>query len=32
MAVIALPYYFDTNPGMASLARHIIAELLAGAD
>jgi aminoglycoside phosphotransferase (APT) family kinase protein len=29
-AVIALPYYRDTNPTMAATARHAIAEVLAG--
>jgi aminoglycoside phosphotransferase (APT) family kinase protein len=29
MALIQLPYYKDTNPGMASNARHVIKEVLA---
>jgi aminoglycoside phosphotransferase (APT) family kinase protein len=28
-AVIALPYYWDTNPAMAANARHVIREVLA---
>ncbi len=28
-ALIALPYYRETNPGLASIARHAIAEVLA---
>lgn len=27
--LVALPYYRDTNPGLASIARHAIAEVLA---
>lgn len=27
--LIALPYYWDTNPGLAAIARHAIAEALA---
>jgi aminoglycoside phosphotransferase (APT) family kinase protein len=29
VAVIALPYYQDTNPGLAATARHLIREVLA---
>lgn len=29
IALIALPYYKDTNPGFAAVARHLIAEVLA---
>jgi hypothetical protein len=29
MALIQLPYYKDTNPGMAANARHVIKEVLA---
>ena len=28
-AVVALPYYRETNPGLAAIARHAIAEVLA---
>jgi aminoglycoside phosphotransferase (APT) family kinase protein len=30
IALIALPYYKDTNPGFADVARHLIRETLAG--
>jgi aminoglycoside phosphotransferase (APT) family kinase protein len=29
IALIALPYYKDTNPGLAGVARHLIREILA---
>ncbi|MFJ7175877.1 hypothetical protein ACIQXA_05495 [Streptomyces massasporeus] len=29
IAVIALPYYWDTNPPAAENSRHVIAEILA---
>ena len=29
MSLIALPYYQDTNPAMASNARHVIRAVLA---
>ena len=29
IALVALPYYKDTNPGFAATARHLIAEVLA---
>ena len=28
-ALVALPYYRETNPGLAAIARHAIAEVLA---
>ncbi|MBC3841202.1 aminoglycoside phosphotransferase family protein [Streptacidiphilus sp. 4-A2] len=31
-AVIALPYYWDTNPGLVRQARHSLAEVLADTD
>jgi hypothetical protein len=30
MALVALPYYKDTNPGFAAIARHVIGETLGG--
>ena len=32
IALIALPYYKDTNPGLAATARHLIREVLADHD
>lgn len=32
VALVALPYYRDTNPALAALARHTLAALLADAD
>ena len=29
VALVALPYYRDTNPGFAALARHVLGEVLA---
>ena len=29
VALVALPYYRDTNPGFAALARHVLREVLA---
>jgi aminoglycoside phosphotransferase (APT) family kinase protein len=29
VALVALPYYRDTNPGFAAVARHVLAEVLA---
>ena len=31
-AVVALPYYWDTNPGMIRQASHALAQVLAGGD
>jgi hypothetical protein len=31
-AVVALPYYWDTNPGMVAQASHALAEVLTDAD
>ena len=28
VALVALPYYRDTNPGFAAVARHVLAEVL----
>jgi hypothetical protein len=32
MGLIALPYYKDTNPGFAAIARHAIHEVLSEAN